>query len=1294
MNLKCTTLIFFMMVALGVLGQPSIWMKPNKGQWHENVSYKIGIPGGDLFLEKSGFTYQFHNGGDFIHGHNHKESNEQHADEKFKSHVIKTSFLGANPTPKFQESIPSSHVENYIIGNDPNKWVSNLTLYNSVQYQALYDGIDMHIYEKNQTLKYDFIIAPGADLQKLQIKYEGQDALKIENEQLNIHTIFGVFSESQPIAYQIINGEKEFVVCKYTLNNNIVSFEFPEGYQTSDTLIIDPVLLFSTFTGSTSDNWGMTACPDVNDKLIAAGIVFGSGYPISAGAFSTSFNGGQVDIGLTKFNPTGTGIEFSTYIGGGGAETPHSLIVNDANQIFLMGATSSANFPIPSTGYQTIFQGGTIGTNIDGIQFSAGTDLYAIKLNANGTAIQNGTFLGGSGNDGVVNLSGGGSNIAYNYGDQLRGEIIVDQNSSVYISSTTSSSNFPTNNGFSNSLSGSQDAVFVKLNNTFSNLVYGTYIGGSGLESGNSIQIASNGDLYLVGGTTSSNFPFTTGQINPNYMGGITDGYVLRLQAPSYANPIATYLGTNEYDQAYCVQLDLNDKVYVYGQSKGNYPVTPGKYVNPNSGQFIHKMNADLTATEWSSVFGGGTGDVEISPTAFLVSDCYEIYIAGWGGLTNSNNSSATNSSTTGFPTTADAYQDVTSGSNFYLALFTPDMLSLKYATFMGNPNSTNDHVDGGTCRFDKSGKIYHAVCAACSSIGTFPTTPGAYSTVNGANNCNMAGFVFDLSIIEATLGVPLPITCLPNATVFTNSSINGNTFMWYFGDGDSSSLFTPTHLYANPGIYNVTLIVSDSNGCYTPDTAYSQVEIILPVYDAYALEDTICPGTSVQVVASGGTDYFWGPPLLFDNPYLYNPILTIDNDTTITVEISSVCGLTILLVDVWTYDLIGEAGPDTTICTGQSTEIWATGGGSYLWNPPLGLSDPNISNPIASPTQNSKYKVYITTPDNCTFADSLYIFIDQGLPNPQVQATADICLGTNIQLTASGALTYEWSPNYNINNTQIPNPIVAPTVDTTYIVSFTNACGTALDQVKVYVHNVIANTRADTSVCPEEPIGLWATGGKFYEWTPTLRLENPGEANTIAKPVKSTYYTVTVSDEFGCSDTAGFHANVFDLPKLTVSADVVAVVGDIIPIWAEGDGDIEWFPKSFITCAICAETEVFPPHNTNYTAVLTDQNGCKVQDDVHIGYDPLIYVPNVFTPDGNDYNNTFKAVTQNIEEFEMTIYNRWGEVVFKSYNVDGEWDGYYNGRLSQDGVYVWVIDYVDLNGKKEQLVGHVSIFK
>jgi len=1282
-----------------VVAQGKIWIKPNKGQWHDNVKYLIKTPGGEMFLENGGFTYQFHTAGDIMHAHNEGEGHH-HDEEAFQKHVVKTQFIGSNLLPRFAELKPSPHYENYLLGKDSAKWVSNLILYNQVNYVELYPGIDLNLYEADQTLKYDIIVAPGADASKYKVSYTGQESIEIIKGSVLITTSLGTITEGKPFAYQIVNGLKKEIECHYVLKENILSFEFPDDYDHSTELVIDPVLLFSSFTNSTSDNWGMTACPDVNDQAIGAGIVFGSGYPTTTGAINngsgttaSSFTG-TTDIGISKFNANGSGLVFSTYIGGNnGSETPHSVIVNSANQIFLMGATSSSDFPIPATGYQTIFNNGApgFGPIVNGIDFSDGSDLYVLKINPSGTAIQNGTFIGGSGTDGISTAG----NISYNYGDQLRGEIIVGPNSTVYVSSTTSSVDFPIVGGFQGTLSGSQDAVFIALNNTLSNIIYSTYVGGSGAESGNSIQLSSTGDLFMAGGTTSTNFPFTTGQLNPNYMGGSTDGYVLKLEGPAYTNPKATYLGTADYDQSYFVQLDLNDDVYVYGQTDGSYPVTAGKYNNANSGQFIHKLNNDLSVSQWSSVFGASSGSVEISPTAFLVSDCYEIYVAGWGGNTNlPPNGNAASSTTNGFPTTFDAYQSSTSGSNFYLALFDQDMVNLKYATFMGDPTSTNDHVDGGTSRFSKGGKIFHSVCAACGGAGAFPTTPGAYSTTNGASNCNMAVFVFDLSKIEAVLGAPVGVTCLPNTTNFTNTSINGNTFTWFFGDGDSAVAFAPSHLYPGPGTYDVTLIVSDSNGCYTPDTAYTQVEIILPVYNAFAVEDTVCPGTEIELVATGGNTYLWSPAGLFNNPALQSPTGTLYNDTSITVEITDFCGSTTLNVDVWVHDVITEAEGDTNICIGNDVPISASGGGSYLWSPGSSLNDSLIASPIASPPINTLYSVFVTTPDGCLDTNYVFIQVDLGAPIPSLPGDKTICLGNSTQLIASGATVYNWQPNYNISSLTSFDPTVWPDVTTTYSVSFGNACGINSDSVTVFVNDVVPTIRPDTSVCPFEPVGLWAGGGEFYSWTPTTRVTNPLSASTTVRPSKTTWYTVEVSDDIGCTDTIGFKVNVFDLPKLSVSPDVYAVEGDLVPIWAEGNGTIEWFPKDFINCPTCPETEVFPPTNFNYTAELTSNNGCKTRDEVSIFYSPLIYVPNAFTPDGNNYNNVFKAVTNNIVEFEMKIFNRWGELVFVTENIDGAWDGYYGGKLAQDGVYVWQIHYVDLNGERESLIGHVSLLR
>ena len=256
-----------------------------------------------------------------------------------------------------------------------------------------------------------------------------------------------------------------------------------------------------------------------------------------------------------------------------------------------MGATSSTNFPVGGSAYQASnnLGGGAI---IDGINFLSGADIFVIKLSPAGNAILGGTYLGGNGFDGI---SEDGS-VVHNYGDQLRGEVYVDDASNVYIASTTTSSNFPIVGGFDGTLGGAKDAVAAKFNSNLSSLLWSSYVGGTGDESGNSIKVSATGDIFMVGGTTSTNFPNTSGKIHPGYMGGTVDGYLIKFSAPAYVAE-ATYLGTNDYDQAYLIDLDIDNFVYVYGQSSGPYQTDGPNYINPNSGQFIHKISNDLTST-------------------------------------------------------------------------------------------------------------------------------------------------------------------------------------------------------------------------------------------------------------------------------------------------------------------------------------------------------------------------------------------------------------------------------------------------------------------------------------------------------------------------------------------------------------------------------------------------------------------------------------------------------------------------------------------------------------------------
>jgi hypothetical protein len=373
----------------------------------------------------------------------------------------------------------------------------------------------------------------------------------------------------------------------------------------------------------------------------------------------------------------------------------------------------------------------------------------------------------------------------------------------VYISSVTGSTNFPIVNGFDNSFNGgTTDGLVVKLSPDLSSIIWSSYVGGAGLDAAYSIKFDNSNNLVLAGGTTSTNFPVTTGSYQTTF-NGIVDGWIARVAADGSSILNATFTGTNSFDQVYFIDLNAAGNVFCYGQTTGQMPITAGVYKNINSGQFLQKFSPDLSKLEFSTVFGSGSGNgliiPNISPTAFLVNDCNNIYMAGWGGFVNSNTSTGFwQSSTIGMPITNDAYQKTTSGSDFYFMVLNGDATQLVYSTYLGG-TSSKTHVDGGTSRFDKFGIVYHAVCSGCQFGNTtgaktsdFPTTPNANSRLNGSQNCNNAAFKFDLSSLRAmfqTNSVKLNNpgfnnVCFPDSIVFENLSAGGRSIIWNLGDG------------------------------------------------------------------------------------------------------------------------------------------------------------------------------------------------------------------------------------------------------------------------------------------------------------------------------------------------------------------------------------------------------------------------------------------------------------------------------------------------------------------------------
>ena len=831
----------------------------NKNQWDNKILYKSDISCGAVFLEKAGITFLFKDITDLnkIHKLKHNDAKNQNnpelSDITIRCHAYKMNFLNSNKETNVTGSDPNKGYFNYFIGNEKEHWASHVKSYKTVNYKNLYDKTDLTIYRNKENLKYDIILHPGAQSDKIRFQYEGAEKTSLSNGNLIIKTSVNEITELSPEAYQTKGTERVKIPCLFNLKNDILSFEFPSGYDATKDLIIDPVLVFSTYTGSYTDNWGFTATFDSLGDGYSGGIAFGSGYPVNTGPFQVSFGGGDCDVAIIKYDPTGSQRLWASYLGGSGSELPHSMIVNNADELLVFGTTGSTNFPVTAGAFDQSFNGGSLLT-YDGISFFQGSDIFISKISSDGSQLLASTYVGGSQNDGLNYPS----SLYFNYADGARGEIMTDNANNVYIGSTTNSSDFPVTSGsFQQTSLGGQEGVVFKMDPNLTTQLWSSYLGGNASDAIYGICVDPTNTVYVTGGTNSQDFPTTAGVLYPTFMGGSIDGFITKISPDGSSIVKSTYYGSSSYDQSYFINNDNAGNVVIFGQTEapGNTFIYNAAWAKPNGGQFISKITPDLSSLVWSTTFGNANGTPDISPTAFLVDICNYVYLSGWGGPDiNSFGGTA------GLPITANAYQSTTDNNDFYFLVINSDASSLIYATYFGSPDSP-DHVDGGTSRFDKNGKIYQSVCAGCGGDDNFPTTPGAWSQVNNSTNCNNAliKFNFELNKVKSDANIaPNDTGCVPLAVNFINNS-NAVDYVWNFGDGTGSNLVSPSHTFNVAGNYTVSLIAIDSLKCNIADTAYLTLKVInVPVVNL-GPDQKICTGQNVPLNAGNpGKSFLW----------------------------------------------------------------------------------------------------------------------------------------------------------------------------------------------------------------------------------------------------------------------------------------------------------------------------------------------------------------------------------------------------------------------------------------------------
>ncbi|MFN0202683.1 MAG: PKD domain-containing protein [Bacteroidia bacterium] len=848
--MRTQLLSFFLIIGASfltnaLLAEP-LTLIENKGQWESPTLFATAFGSTDVYFQKDRIGYMTYESALFAHD----EHVDHHTNATFNGHCYQMRFLNSLSQTACKGKYLQEGYHNFFLGNDSSKWAHHVLSYEQLYYENVYKGIDLHYYEKEGQLKYDWIVAAHQNPQQIQVAYEGLNGIELSNGNLILQTSIGNMQELAPIAYQQINGQKVPVPCQFKLNGNVLSYEFMQGYNADYDLIIDPTLIFCTTAGGTSNNYGFTATYDVLENAYGGAEARSlTGFNPTLGAFQIT-QGGSTDMGIIKFNPTGTSRIYATYIGGNNIDHPLSLVTSSTGEVYIYGHTLSPNFPAVG-GYDVTHNGGY--------------DIVVIRLSADASTIRS-TFLGGSGNDGYNQIS------LLSHDDE-KGEVFLDDLGNCYVASSTSSSNFPTNRA---AYTGGQDGIVAKFPSGLNTLTWATCLGGTANDNLLNVKVTTTGEVYAVGSTQSNNFPIVNGTVSgvlsTTQIGGAYDGVVVRLSSTGNLNRSA-YFGTTGSDYGYFMDLEGSTGVYIMGitSSTTTFPITGSPTPYSGTGRnIVCKFNMDLSSTLISTRFGGS-----VNLTAFMVDICGGVYACGAGS---------------GFPVAGVSM----GGSGFNLVVFTSNLQTLTYGSTFG----CGSHVDGGTSRFDKNGVIYEAICSnSCTT-----TTPGAYSN-STSGGYNLVVYKASLNLIGMTVDYTLSpnggVGCAPFTVNFQDATnpIFSPTYNWNFGDGSlNSTLANPTHIYTVPGVYNVKLVVYDPLTCDIIDSAFRAVTVHPPLTIDAGPSRFLCPGEASALIATASNNsialsYSWSPATGLSSTVGQSVVASPSANTVYTLSVTTNVG-------------------------------------------------------------------------------------------------------------------------------------------------------------------------------------------------------------------------------------------------------------------------------------------------------------------------------------------------------------------------------------------------------------------
>ncbi|MBI2270879.1 MAG: SBBP repeat-containing protein [Bacteroidetes bacterium] len=1045
--------------------------RKNRGQWSDNILFESASSGIHMYFMKDGISY-------LSARENESESTSvlspsgKTGGDRHDYLVWNMNFIGCNKNVSCTSEGEHMSNINYLIGDDPSRYVLNARDYEQIQYHELYDKIDLRYYSSGTKIEYDYIIKPGGRMEQIKMAFSGVKKIRIKRDGiLEVKTEWGTTADLAPYSYQVINGIKtEVDIRYYLLNDTTIGFYSSTNINPAYDLIIDPVVLYySTYVGAAASAnitfiWGyiFDIASDKQGNAYVTGWYEGGGFPTKPGNYDGTWNGAN-DVFVFKLKPDGTDIVYGTYIGGNGRDKGVGIAVDDFGCAYITGDAESPNFPTTAGAYDPTYNGPfSLAGNSSFSGLNGPYGPFVLKLNAAGTGLVYSTFLG---------YAGLGCGVAVNN----KGE--------AFVTGSTLSSNFPVTPGaYDTSFNGGLSDIFVsKLSSDGSALLYSTFIGGStDQDRAGNMNVTSSeigfrnaldpmDNVYVAGWTSATDFPVSPGCFDPSYnsLPGVnqSDALVLKLSMNGNGNAdlkYSTYLGGTYGDLGNDISVNSAGDAFVIGNtSSSSFPTTAGVYdptyngpvTSGPSNPFIVRLNPQGTTLKYSTFIGAGYG------MSIQINDRDEAY-----------SSVAYPSSV---PLNGCSYNNNKGGG---IALYKLND-SGKKLLFSGMIGGSGVDADFATTQITlvKYDCKEDLIMTNTTHSSDFPVTAGAFQTaklnLNGGSDQPVISRFTQNMIVDFNAG-----NAVCNTPVNFNNTTTGEhcgildsvkTWLWDFGDGNFSSSRNPSHTYANAGTYNVKLIAICPGD--TLIKALTVTGSCCALNIVAAKTDISCYGSSdgsVSVNTTGGNgvySYQWSTGSTANNISGLSSGLY-----TVTAQDGNGCKNTATIM---------LSNPDslslsfTTSCAvNGSASVTVTGGKSpytYLWNNPSGQTSTTASN-LGSGT----YTITIRDISGCLKTAS--VNMNNAIPSLGIMITEPSCSGgtdgriTIIPANGTGPFYYSWNTVPAQNKQSAQN--LAPG---SYQVTVTGSNGCSITKSIAIGARSVVDVNIPATICPGDSVQL-----------------------------------------------------------------------------------------------------------------------------------------------------------------------------------------------------------------------------